>query len=63
MRNLQATALMRDYRAQDMALRSWTWTSKNAASTPLLAGSLQRRVPTVSESDVTLEPVGVAGSK
>ena len=29
----------------------------------LLAGSLQHSVPTVAESDVTPEPVGVAGSK
>jgi len=64
MRNLQATALMRDYRAQDMAFEIVDMDLEERSKyRRLLAGSLQRRVPTVSESDVTLEPVGVAGSK
>ena len=64
MRNLQATALMRDYRAQDMAFEIVDMNLEERSKyRRLLAGSLQDSVPTVSESNVTPEPVGVAGSK
>ena len=64
MRNLQATALMRDYRAQDMAFEIVDMNLEERSKyRRLLAGSLQHSVPTVAESDVTPEPVGVAGSK
>ena len=64
MRNLQATALMRDYRAQDMAFEIVDMNLEERSKyRRLLAGSLQHTVPTVAESDVTPEPVGVAGSK
>src|SRR5439155_8711666 len=64
MRNLQATALMRDYRAQDMAFEIVDMNLEERSKyRRLLAGSLQDSVPTVSESNVTPEPVGLAGSK
>src|SRR5881394_117242 len=64
MRNLQATALMRDYRAQDMAFEIVDMNLEERSKyRRLLAGSLQPTVPAVAESDVTPEPVGVAASK
>src|SRR5438552_841027 len=64
MRNLQATALMRDYRAQDMAFEIVDMNLEERSKyRRLLAGSLQPTVSAVAESDVTPEPVGVAASK
>jgi len=64
MRNLQATALMRDYRAQDMAFEIVDMNLEERSKyRRLLAGSLQPTGPAVAESDVTPEPVGVAASK
>ena len=64
MRNLQATALMRDYRAQDMAFEIVDMNLEERSKyRRLLAGSLQPTGPAVVESDVTPEPVGVAASK
>ena len=64
MRNLQATALMRDYRAQDMAFEIVDMNLEERSKyRRLLAASLQPTVPAAAESDVTPEPVGVAASK
>ena len=64
MRNLQATALMRDYRAQDMAFEIVDMNLEERSKyRRLLASSLQPTVPAAAESDVTPEPVGVAASK
>ena len=64
MRNLQATALMRDYRAQDMAFEIVDMNLEERSKyRRLLAGSLQPTGPAVVESHVTPEPVGVAASK
>jgi len=64
MRNLQATALMRDYRAQDMAFEIVDMNLEERSKyRRLLAGSLQPTGPAVAESGVTPEPVGVAASK
>jgi len=63
MRNLQATALMRDYRAQDMAFEIVDMNLEERSKyRRLLAGSLQPTGPAVAESGRHSEPVGVAAS-
>jgi len=64
MRSLQATALMRDYRAQDMAFEFVDMSlDERGKYRRLLAGSEQFAVAAPAESDATAVPVGLAGSK
>ncbi len=63
MRNLQATALMRDYRAQDMAFEIVDMNLEERGKyRRLLAGSLPYGAVS-AEPDVTAVPAGAAGSK
>src|SRR3989440_3973614 len=64
MRNLQATALMRDYRSQDIAFEIVDMNLEERSKyRRLLASSIEPTVPAAAESDVTPEPVGVAASQ
>jgi hypothetical protein len=57
LRNLQATALMRDYRAQDMAFEIVDMNlDERTKYRRLLAGKLTRLVPAVEEDAVTTAP-------
>jgi len=64
MRSLQATALMRDYRAQDMAFEFVDMSlDERGKYRRLLAGSEQFAVAAPAESATTPVPVAIAGSK
>jgi hypothetical protein len=66
MRNLQATALMRDYRAQDMAFEIVDMSlDERSRYRRMLAGNLSNSPANQGpvENDVTPVPAGVAGSK
>jgi hypothetical protein len=64
MRSLQATALMRDYRAQDMAFEFVDMSlDERGKYRRLLAGSEQFAVAAPAESEAAPVPVGLAGSK
>jgi hypothetical protein len=66
MRNLQATALMRDSRAQDMAFEIVDMNLEERSKyRRMLAGNLPSTFnhQDAAESDVTPAPAGVAGSK
>jgi hypothetical protein len=57
LRNLQATALMRDYRAQDMAFEIVDMNlDERTKYRRLLAGKLTRLVPAIEEDAVTSAP-------
>jgi hypothetical protein len=57
LRSLQATALMRDYRAQDMAFEIVDMNlDERTKYRRLLAGKLTRLVPAIEESAVTTAP-------
>jgi hypothetical protein len=60
MRNLQATALMRDYRAQDMAFEFVDMTLEERSKyRRLLAGNLSHNTPAPESDDVNVTPVTV----
>ena len=64
MRSLQATALMRDYRAQDMAFEFVDMSlDERGKYRRLLAGSEQFAAAAPAESEPAPVPVGIAGSK
>ena len=64
MRSLQATALMRDYRAQDMAFEFVDMSlDERGKYRRLLAGSEQFAVAAPAQSEPAPVPVGLAGSK
>ena len=64
MRNLQATALMRDYRAQDMAFEFVDMNlDERGKYRRLLAGSLQDELTAPAESEAAREVVSAAVSK
>jgi hypothetical protein len=57
LRNLQATALMRDYRAQDMAFEIVDMNlDERTKYRRLLAGKLTRLVPAIEEDAATTAP-------
>jgi hypothetical protein len=63
-RSLQATALMRDYRAQDMAFEFVDMSLEERGKyRRLLAGSEQFAVAAPAKSEAAPVPVGIAGSK
>jgi len=64
MRSLQATALMRDYRAQDMAFEFVDMSlDERGKYRRLLAGSEQFAVAAPAESEAAPVPAAIAGSK
>ena len=66
MRNLQATAMMRDYRAQDMAFEIVDMTlDERSRYRRMLAGNLSNTPanPSPVENDATPVPAGVADSR